>query len=95
MSIRFIQEPFDGCVAFLNSGIYKNVPEEWWAPTEGGLGGGSINVSTLLEHHYIYGKSEGWLSEGAKSELTSTDILNACEICKGQEYCQIYWTFGN
>ena len=95
IDIIFNQEPFDSCVAFFNSGIYKNVPEEWWASPQSGYSGGIISTHNLLTEQttYVYAKSEYWLSEGAKSELTSTDILNACETCKGRDGCVINWSF--
>ncbi len=89
--ITFLQEPFDSCVAFLNSGIYKNVPEDWWTAYDGNSGGFIDIYGGNDVEEYVYGKSEYALSEGAKSELTGQDILEACEQCKNGNYCQIYW----
>ncbi len=89
--ITFLQEPFDSCVAFLNSGIYKNVPEDWWTAYVENAGGYISIYNGNNVEEYVYGKSEYALSEGAKSELTGQDILEACEQCKNGKYCQIYW----
>jgi len=75
--IKFIEEPFDSCVTFLNSGIYKSVPKEWW---------GYINT-------YGNGSSSfyGVVSDTeTKLTVTNQDILNACEICKNKS-CGIDW----
>ena len=89
--INFLQEPFDSCVAFLNSGIYKNVPEDWWTAYDENAGGFIYIDNGNDVEEYVYGKSEFALSKGAKSELTGQDILEACEICKNGKYCRIYW----
>ena len=76
--INFLQEPFDSCVAFLNSGIYKNVPEDWWTAYEGS--GGYIYIASgNNKSKFVYGKSEYALSQGAKPELTATDVLDVCD----------------
>ena len=85
--IKFLQEPFDSCVAFFTSGIYKNTPEEWWHHHEDYESGAFISVLTPNSSSYVYDRLESW--PGAKSELSSQDILNACEKCKDSDYCTI------
>lgn len=85
--IEFISEPFDSCIAFFNSDIYKNVPEDWWYPSDEHGQGGYIYVGGNM----FYGKFEYALSEGGKKELTNTDIMQACESCKNVDYCSIVW----
>ena len=88
--ILFTKQPFDSCVAFLSSGIYKNVSEDWWDyPTCETCYGGYIYLNSSSVAKYFYGKSEFALSQGAKSNPTNQDILNACEICKNDDWCQI------
>ncbi len=82
--LRFFQEPFEGCLTFFNSGIYKNVPENWWHPY------GLISFNGIS--NLVYAKSDEFIKDGAKSELTSQDILDACEICKNQNFCEIEWS---
>ncbi len=92
--INFTQEPFDSCVMFFNSEIYKHVPEEWWLPINDGVGG-FIEVYTENADKFVYGKSSKILELGAKSTISSTDILTACEICKNSQYCHIFWSIRN
>ena len=90
--ISFLQEPFESCLAFFNSGIYKNVPEDWWVDTYNdgaGFYGGWIQVGNGQSYKEFYGKSDVRLEYGAKSELSNTDILEACELCKTGQYCDI------
>ncbi len=89
--ISFTKQAFDSCVAFLSSNIYKNVPDDWWTPVCDGCSGGVVAVNDEA----FYGKSETWLSQGAKSNPTNQDILEACEPCKDTNYCQIYWVIRN
>ena len=92
--ISFLQEPFESCLAFFNSGIYKDVPEDWWVDTyngDTGFPGGFIQVENGQSHKKFYGKADWVIEEGGKSELSNTDILDACEHCKNGKYCQIYW----
>ena len=92
--ISFLQEPFDSCVVFFNSGIYKNVPEDWWYGQKYDLGGW-IDLTNGKDRCYVYGKKEFPLSQGAKSELTNQDILDACDVCKNSKYCKILWSVRN
>ncbi len=89
-SIYFTKQPFDSCVAFLSSGIYKNVPDDWWNPVCEGCNGGFIQVYGET-WKFFYGKSEWALSQGAKSNPTNQDILDVCEPCKDADYCGISW----
>ena len=90
--INFTKQPFDSCVAFLSSDIYKATPDEWWYPIpEIPNSGGFIFVSSF-KRKYFYGKSESVLSDGAKSNPTNQDILEACESCKNADNCDIFWS---
>ncbi|MBQ8870334.1 MAG: hypothetical protein IJ019_03045 [Alphaproteobacteria bacterium] len=96
LDLIFLQEPFDSCAAFLSSGIYKNVPDDWWYPyCEDCDGGGFISLHTEVSNKYFYGNSEYALSQGATSNPTNQNILEACEICKNANYCNIYWVIRN
>ena len=80
------REARDVCVAFFSSGMYKNVPDDWWYPN------GYIAVDSTL----LYSKSPEAIANGAKSEITSADIADACAICADTSYggppmCRIYW----
>ena len=85
-TITFNKQPFESCVAFLSSGIYKNVPDSWWYDDSYG---GFILVYALGNNYYFYGKSEWVLSEGAKSNPTNQDILNVCKYCENG--CDVIW----
>ena len=97
--IYFTQEPFDSCVMFFNSEIYKYVPEEWWLSTsyikDFDYSGGFIDVGSEKTSKLVYGKSKYAIENGGKSTLSNTDILTACEICKNSRYCRIYWVIRN
>ena len=94
--IQFLQEPFESCLAFFNSGIYKNVPEDWWGLLCDSCTGGWIGVfNDNVGWKYVYGKSDWAIEEGAKTELSNTDILEACEICKTGNYCGVEWVIRN
>ncbi len=90
MSLLFQNNPFDSCVAFFNSKIYNQVPEEWWAAYDE-VSGGFIYIENENEGNYVYGKSEAMLSEGAKPELTATDVLDACDRYCKNNVCYIVW----
>ncbi len=84
MNLLFQNNPFDSCVAFLNSKIYNQVPEEWWYSAErGGL--------IVLNEDFLIGKSSQYLEEGAKPELTATDVLDACDRNCKDNICTITW----
>ena len=97
LNLVFDKEPFDSCVAFLNSGLHKNVPEEWWSydcPSEDYcMTGGFIVVSNDEDNVYTYGTSSYWKTEGAKSELNNTNILEMCSPCQNQKLCYLVWHF--
>ena len=97
-NLLFFEEPFDSCVAFFNSEIYKNVPEEWWGGALCGsknnchLGGFiMVSSSTNDSGKSVYSKSEAFKESGGKSELNSQDILDACEMCRNAEWCNVVW----
>ena len=83
------REAIDVCVAFLSSGIYKNAPDDWWYP----------NGYIAIDREPFYGKSPEAIANGAKSEITSSDIANACSICADTTYgtpaCRVYWIIKN
>lgn len=85
LSMYFLIEPVDSCIAFLSSGVYKNVPEGWWYNMDENNLGGYIGVNAK----FVYAKNNKMLLEGAKSEITAQDILDACESCKTSDYCNI------
>ena len=94
--INFTQNPVTSCVEFFNSGIYKNVPDDWWKPISTNASGGFISVSNIDGNTKpVYSKEEWAISQGAKPILTGGDIANGCGICKDAEVCQIYWVFRN
>ena len=86
-SIDFKQNPATSCVEFFNSGIYKNVPEDWYK-YHGYIGIDAVGVTSI----YVYSKSEVFIGdEGAKPVLTSGDIADACGTCADAESCRIWW----
>ena len=90
IQLAFPNNPFDSCVAFLNSKIYNPVPEEWWYSNYSNLsayGGGVIG----LNGEVIIGKSSQYLEYGAKPELTATDVLDACNSYCKDNICTILW----
>ena len=90
--IDFIQNGAESCVAFLSSDIYKNVQDDWWKGFMENELGGFIKVESNGQEKYFYGKSERVLSLGAKSEVTSADIINACSVCNNSsDVCRIMW----
>ena len=92
IGIYFAQHPYKSCVAFLNSKIYETIPDHWWYPTEEGEDGGYIEVLTEEDEIVVYSKT-GYVD--SKSELTTNDILDACQICKDTEECTIALNFKN
>ena len=93
-SIIFTQNPVTSCVEFFNSGIYKNVPDDWWNALEVDGHGGYIIVYGNSEK-YVYGKEEWPISQGAKPSLTTADIVDACGVCADAKFCKIYWQIRN
>ena len=88
--VDFPQNLVTSCIEFFNSGIYKNVPEDWWTPLDIDNGFGLIDV-VGLRYKTIHGKEEYVISLGAKPVLTNGNIADACGTCADAEYCQIYW----
>ena len=94
--ITFTKQPFDSCVTFLSSDIYKNVPDDWWNMLcEDCDGGGFIYVTSDRSWKLFYGRTDYTLSLGATSNPTNQDILEACESCKDTDYCLIHWAIRN
>ncbi len=90
MELVFQNNPFDSCVAFLNSKIYNQVPEDWWQTPLGTTPAGMILVSESVSEFLVMrnGYRETY---GAKQELTATDVLDACDRhCRGS-FCGITW----
>ena len=85
--IYFEENTQDSCIAFLSSGIFKNVPNEWWDK------GGYINVKAFHD-------DSEWTSgvqlytNGSKSEISTVNIADACGACLNAHYCVIDWFIG-
>ena len=66
INIRFLENSFDSCVAFLSSDIYKNVPDGW---------GSYIMAGRIC----VYNKAGKGCNNNIKTEITLDEIEKACK----------------
>ena len=81
----FTQHQFESCVAFFNSKIYETVPDNWWKDES------FIQIIAGSKSKFVYSKS-GY--ENSKTQITTEDIIDACQICNGANNCIVSWWFG-
>ncbi len=91
MILLFPNNPFDSCVAFFNSKIYNQVPEDWWQ-TPLDITPSRLLIADLAGDNYeiLIIKNAYAETYGAKQELTATDVLDACDrFC--EDGCMLEW----
>ena len=82
LTLELLKDPFDSCVAFFNSKIFNQVPEEWWSEKSEYGSTPVISLFSIVHHNS---------TTLAKHELTATDVLDACNsYCK--DPCAVSWT---
>ena len=83
---------YDMCIAFVNSKIYKYVPEEWYTIYGGHIwvhGRDSEGRSTTKK--IVDADQLSQFEYGPTEELNVTDAADMCAPCKSSSYCLIRW----
>lgn len=82
------------CIDFLSYHWEQKTPKDWWLGDDN-YPGGSIQLYESGFWEYLYSGPESYWAqeENVPTELTMSNITQACSLCKNSEYCEIYMTF--